>query len=254
MTSIKRTRLLLTSLILLFLISGTIIAVFFAKGYRPSWGQKGSPLVGTGLLAASSYPEQSSVNIDGKLTTTTNDTLNLMPGTYQVEINKEGFMPWKKELVIEKELVTTTNARLFPSAPSLSAVTFSGATLPTPSLDGQRLAFFVVNATQSSNNGLYILSAVSNPLGLDRKPTQIANLPTGHELKDAQLLWSPDGKQILLAFVNQNVVIDSYLLNTDGFNRFPGANDVTIRLPFIFNDWKQELYKIQAATLSKFPD
>ncbi len=62
---------------------------------------------------------------DDKLITATDDTIYLEPGTYQIKIVKDGYAPWEKTMSIEKELVAQTNALLFPSAPSLTPLTFT---------------------------------------------------------------------------------------------------------------------------------
>lgn len=100
-----------------FIGTGAFIAIKFANGYRPT---KNGIIEGTGLLAANSFPSGAQVYINGKLTTATDDTKNLNPGNYTVEIQKDGYITWKKDLIIEKELVTQTNAVLFPSVVSLT--------------------------------------------------------------------------------------------------------------------------------------
>ena len=112
-------RLLLPLLGEIIIISGTFLAIKFAKGYRPDLTNP-RVLKGTGLLVANSFPSGAQVFLNGQLTSATDDTLNLPPGEYQIEIRKEGFSPWSKTLKLEAELVTQTNASLFPTVPSLS--------------------------------------------------------------------------------------------------------------------------------------
>lgn len=252
--NIKRTRLIVTALISLLLLSGTIIAIMFAKGYRPSLNQK--TINGTGLLAASSYPKQASVYINDKLTTTTDDTINLLPETYTIRITKEGFLPWEKTLKIQKELVTTTDARLFPSVPSLTAATFTGVSNPTPSPDGQKIAYIVTSADTANKNGIYILDTSNNPLGFQRQPSQISTTTSQYSLDNAKLLWSPDAKQLLLVFTNpdQTSITASYLLETNTLNNLNTLADVTVRLSFIFSEWEQEVAKHDSNLLKQLPD
>jgi hypothetical protein len=96
---------------------GTYFAVQLGKGYRPTFDGR---LQGTGLLAANSFPPGAQVYIDGKLSTATDDTLNLTPNDYLVEIKKDGYLPWQKTLTLKKELVSQTNATLFKSVASLT--------------------------------------------------------------------------------------------------------------------------------------
>lgn len=256
MLAVKKARMVITVLVSLLLLAGTVIAILFARGYRPTLTSGLTTIEGTGLLAASSYPEGSAVYIDDKLVTSTNDTLNMLPGNYKVRISQEGYLPWEKNLLIQKELVTLTNARLFPSVPSLTALTTSGAQLPTPSPDGQRIAYLVTNAGLAENNGLYILSTGANPLGLERKAQLIARSEPNLALDKVVISWSPDSKQILLVIPTTDGlgVQASYLLEGDRLNQIRTMPDVTVRLPFIFSDWEQELIRRDKDLVSKLPD
>jgi len=80
-------RLLITLISGSLLLAGTLIAIQFAKGYRFS---RQGILQGTGLLAANSFPNGAQVYVNGKLSTATDNTLNLDPGEYDVEIKKDG--------------------------------------------------------------------------------------------------------------------------------------------------------------------
>lgn len=252
MVHTKRARLLITLLITILLTAGTVGAIFFAKGYRPSLNGSDTKIEGTGLLSASSYPEQSSVYIDDKLTTTTNDTLNIFPGTYNIKITKEGFIPWQKPIKIQKELVSLTNARLFPQIPSLTAYTSSGATNTLPSPDGQKIAFFANSQQDIETSGLYTISTNSNLLGFDKKPLLIAKLSQDQQ-KNMDYSWSPDSRQILLYTKDKDKITNSYLLDPDRQNNLTTLADVTVRLPFIFSEWEKLLIKSKNELLKQLP-
>ncbi len=65
--------------------------------------------------------------LDGHLTSATDDNINsLEPKEYDVEIIKEGFIPWKKRLKINEGFVTEVKATLFPAIPTIYPLTFSG--------------------------------------------------------------------------------------------------------------------------------
>ena len=87
---------------LLIGISG--VAYFLAKlasGYRPDFTTK--TMRPTGLLVATSLPTQATIVVNNKtLSAKTTTTISLAPGTYEVEIKKDGFSSWKKNLLIEK--------------------------------------------------------------------------------------------------------------------------------------------------------
>jgi len=239
-------RLFVTLCSAVIILSGTYIAIQFAKGYRPTLN---GDLRSTGLLAVNSFPNGAHVYINGKLTTATDTTMNLEPGTYEVEITKDGFTPWKKTLTIEKELVTQTNALLFPSAPGLTPLTYTGATTITPSPDGQRLLFFVASASAQTKNGLYVMDLTDSVLAFQRGAHQIAQETKGIDLQKAQYVWSPDGSQILLSYEGKNLILDP-----NKMNKLSEISDVSYKLPRMFSEWEEELYKRERSVLIKFPE
>ncbi|MBI2008219.1 PEGA domain-containing protein [Candidatus Amesbacteria bacterium] len=128
-------------------------------------------------------------------TPTTNTTTNLEPGTYQIEIKKDGYQPWKKTLALQAEIVTRASATLFPSVPSLKAITTGGASNPVLSPDGTKVAF-----TQAGK--LYTLDLTESPLGLiSRDPKLLSTV--NYQL--STISWSPDSRQIL----SSNLLIDT---------------------------------------------
>ncbi len=251
--SIKRTRLLLSILVAIALTTGTVTAIYFAKGYRPNL--KGGKIQGTGLLSATSYPNSAQVYIDDKLTTATDDTVNLLPGLFRVRISKEGFISWEKSLKVQAELVATTNARLFPAVPSLSAVTFSGAYSPVPSPDGKKIAYLVRNSQLESDNGLYVMDINSSPFAFSKNPLQIASILRPVDQENLSFIFSPDSKQILLTFLDpkRTVIIRSYLLELDRLTNLNSTADTTIRLPLIFSQWEGLLTQTHLQNLRRLP-
>ncbi|KKS79138.1 MAG: hypothetical protein UV54_C0041G0002 [Candidatus Beckwithbacteria bacterium GW2011_GWA2_43_10] len=229
-------RLLIAIVFLIALILGIAFTIKYAKGYRPSL--KNRTLEGTGLLAANSYPKGATVFLNDRLTTATDDTLNLPPGEYLVKIAKDGYIPWEKTLKLESELVTQTNARLFPSVPNLKPLTFSGVTNPLPSPDGEKIVFSVNDATTDTKNGLYVLDLLDRPFSLNSDPRQISRTSAKYDLAKAQLVWSPDSGQIL-ASLNQGETNEiNLLLSPLNFTDIADFKDVTARLPVIFKEWQ----------------
>jgi len=228
------------------IIGGTYFAIQLAKGYRPTLTGN---LQGTGLLAANSFPNGAQVYLNGKLATATDATVNLDPGEYTIEIKKDGFSTWKKTLTIEKELVTQTNAVLFPAVPGFTPLTYTGAIHVSPSPDGQRLAFYVASASAQAKNGLYVLDLADNLLSVKKGPHQISQEARGFNLSQAIIIWSPDSAQLLLSFEGKNVMLDPNKMNT-----LTELQDVSYKLPRLFSEWEEELYKRERTSLAKFPD
>jgi hypothetical protein len=221
---------------LTIIIGGTILAIQLGKGYRPT--SKG--LTGTGLLAANSFPTGAEVYLNDKLTSATDDTLSLPPGSYKVTIKKDGYLPWEKNLTLKKELVSQTNATLFRSVASLTPLTLNGSANVVPSPDGQKIAYVVATASATAKNGLYIANLSSSLLSLQQGPKQIAKSPTHFDLSKATLIWSPNSSQILLHADAKNTQYN-YVLEADKLNDIDALPDVTARVSIILSQWEEDI-------------
>jgi hypothetical protein len=203
----------------------------------------------TGLLSANSSPTGAQVLIDNKLITATDDTIYLEPGTYQIKIVKDGYTPWEKTMTIEKELVAQTNALLFPSAPSLTPLTFTGAKNISPSPDGQKIVYYTNSASTQSRNGLHVLDVGGNFLPLQKNSRQISEDILSWNLKEASFIWSPDNSQVMMA-ANGHLV----LLSVDRKQNLGSLVDVGIRKKQILSQWEEEMYLRDRQFLAKFPE
>lgn len=240
-----RNRVFMTFFTLILLMAGTYVAIRFAQGYRPT--TSGS-LQGTGLLSANSFPTGSTLYINGNIRSATDTTVNLDPGEYQIEIKKDGYTDWKKTFKIEKELVTQTNALLFPVTPTLTPLTFTGASSITPSPDGEKILFVTASSSASQKNGVYILDLTDNPLTFQRGARQIAPQSTTWDLTAASFLWSPASDQVLVSEGKKNVILDIGKVTT-----LDTAPDVGVSLKQTLAQWEEELYLRERQALMKFP-
>ncbi len=202
--------------------------------------------------AGSSAPASSAaeVYINGKLTTATDNTLNLDPGQYQVEIKKDGYHPWNKNITIAAELVTPTNAQLFPTSPSLDPLTYTGAESVIPSGDGDHLAFTVASASASAKNGLYIQDLTGSPISLNKSARQIARTDGGYDYTKATYTFSPNASELLVAFPSGAHL----LLDVTRFNDISALKDVTVRLSQILSEWELEIARAERTRLIELPD
>jgi dipeptidyl aminopeptidase/acylaminoacyl peptidase len=226
-------------------VAGTVVAIRYAQGYRPT---RSGEVRSTGLLSANSFPNGASLYINGNLTSATDTTLNLAPGEYDIEIKKEGYFPWKKRMLVEKELVAQTNALLFPTAPGLTPLTYMGADHVYPSPDGQKILFTTASASASRNNGVYVLDLSDNPLALQKGPRQIARSTSAFNFEKSNFLWSPDSDQVLVSNSGRNILLDS-----NRFTDVETARDITITLPDLFLSWEDQLAQREQSLLLKFP-
>lgn len=230
-----------------FIAGGTFLMVRYAQGYRPT---RTGAIRGTGLLSANSFPTAAEVYINGKLTTATDNTLNLSPGEYDVEIKKDGYHTWSKKLQIVAELVTETNAQLFPTSPSLEPLTYTGSLEPIPAPDGTKLAFTVASASAVAKNGLYVQELSSSPISLNKTARQIARTESSYDYTKSNYTWSPNGSEILVSFASGAHI----LLDATQFNDLATLKDVTVRLPQILSEWELELAREERVQLLKLPE
>ena len=107
----------------MLLLAGSIL--FYAQGYRFNW--KSMKLVRTGIVDIVSYPKSAQVYIDNKLRDdTTPFAENLLPGVYDIEVKKDGYVNWSTAFRVEAEKVTSfDNIVLFKKDPNLEILTDS---------------------------------------------------------------------------------------------------------------------------------
>jgi len=131
MSKKARTVLFLICLLLFFLTTPLII--LYSLGYRFNWNPSagGIKLTQTGGFGFKIQPKQVKIYIDGKLIKKTDFILgsalveNLLPKRYKVELKKEGYLTWEKNLEIEeKKVVEIKNIILFPE--NIDFVALSG--------------------------------------------------------------------------------------------------------------------------------
>ncbi len=238
--------------VLVFLITFLIVAgagtasILYARGYRLGMIQKKVSLIPRGILVVNSDPNGAQVFINGEFETATNNTISLTPATYDVQIRKDGFLSWEKRIKIEKETVTQVDAFLIASAPSLTALTFSGVFNPKPTSDFSKIAYGILpNSDNGERAGLWVLETVNLPLGFNRDPRQI----TDGDLRNAKWEWSPDGREILLS---SNTGI--FLLDTQKYTVQNQRVNVASQIATIKEEWDKKAEKKLNSQLSQLDD
>lgn len=246
----KRSLLIIVS-VFTFVIVGTYLTILFANGYRPNLNSNNITLDATGLFSVTSKPKGASVYIDDKLTTATDDTLNLSPKDYFIKIVKDGYLPWQKSIQIKKELVYQSDAQLFRSAPDLSPITLAGAINPIISPDYSKIIYSVASASAEVDNGLYLIELSNIPLSLNKNtPRQLAPNYSHVDWSKATFSFSPDSRKVLVSFSNNS---QNYLLNLDNTLNSVSLVDVTARLSIIKAEWLTLEQTIVQTRLAQLP-
>lgn len=228
------TRVVIAGLIAVFVISGTFLAVKFSQGYKIDFIKQS--LVSNGILVTNSDPKGADVLVDRKLKTATNNSLSLIPNNYSIEINKDGFVPWKKEMAVEKELVTLADAFLFPKVPDLKPLTFDEVINPQISKDHSRIVF--ATGSTPNNPGLWIIDLGNSLFGIERPIFQIASTKdTLIDFTKAVFFWSPDSRQVILQPFQSTKI---YLLDPTRTNMITASSDVSKTFDIIKQTWQKE--------------
>ncbi len=239
------------------ILGAVIVAIFLARGYQVDIHKKS--FTSTGILVATSDPDGAEIYINGVLTSATNNSLNLEPATYDILIEKDGYSSWRKEMTIKAGEVLKTNAFLFPKVPDLSPISFSGASNPTVSPDGTKVAFTVASAS-GEKNGIWILDMSRGLL--------IAPLISGGDLKqiyqntpllslsNQKLLWGSSSKELIAySGATPSMATPSssplYLLKTEENNQSPQV--VNAAFKDILSSWEEEETARKQAQLLKLP-
>lgn len=245
----RRSRFFITLIVGIILTGGSILAIQIAKGYRPNIKQMS--LKGMGLLSSTSFPKSAQVFVDDRLSSVTDDTLYLNPGTYQVKIIKNGYNTWSKTIPVKAEIVSITDARLFPSIPSSNPLTFYKIDSPLISPDGTKIIYLQTGSPFETDNGLYVMSFSSTIIG--NQITQISDLAS-FDYSKTEFLWSPDSSQLLALTNDGKKVISARLLNPKTLNNTKNLVDQTIRLPLILSQWQEQVDKIRQNRIKDFPE
>ena len=241
-------------LILIFsfvFILGLIIA--YGRGYRLNFNEK--TLTSTGILAITSSPKAAKIFINGEFKGATDSNLTLSPGKYQVEIKKEGYTSWKKEVILKGEWVVPINAVLFSLNPSLSPLTNLGINKAFP-LDNTDKILIFSQKNDLESDGIYLFE---NPKTTINILPPLKLLVTKKKLPEvdfetAEVVFSPDYKEAIVIFTNQSTFFKSqtaYLLSLDQENQEPF--DVTTSKETLISTWEKEKQERLLKILNTYP-
>ena len=250
MSKPSKRSLLVIFFVLIFIIVTTIGITFFANGYQISTKGKISFLA-TGIISATSKPKGASVYVDEKLLATTDNAINLPPGNYNIKIVKDGYLPWQKNIQVQKEIAYQTNTQLFRSSPDLKPLNVTGAINPVVSPDGSLIVFSVASASAAKTNGLYLIGLSDNVVFLIKNEAKqlSSNLPN-LDWSKFTFTFSPNSKQILAHNATNN---SNYLIDLSTTTDFKNLYDVTAKLSLIKEDWDLQEQQIIKNNLTLLP-
>jgi len=101
----RRQRFFLVISLVMFFILAVPLALLYAQGYAFDWQKK--KIVVTGGLYFKSIPKKAIVYLNQKKKKKTPCFIKrLLPGEYQIRIEKEGYFPWFKKMTVHSYLVS----------------------------------------------------------------------------------------------------------------------------------------------------
>lgn len=218
MTSKARKILFWIFVIIFFLAAPTL--VLYSQGYRVNWPPQPSQkmIVKTGGLFIKALPKQANLYINGDFIKKTDfffgSTLveNLLPRTYKVELKKDNYQTWEKNLnIAEGQVTEAKQIILFPQSitPTIIARNILSFWI---SPNGQKIAIMANN-----NNG-WEMELYETAQNVTSRLFSSDNLPKEASIKD--LKWTDDSLSLNFQ-VAQNGQINYYSVNTENTPSIP---------------------------------
>jgi len=219
------------------LLSVTAIVFFIAQGKRISVSEKKLEIKGTGIINIKSYPDGAKILLNGEPKNATNSVISgLSEGKYRLDIVKEGFVTWTKQVPVYNGLVTPIDALLISKTPKIEPLTNVGITRSTIANNSAKIVFSV---QQSQKPGLYIIQLQNNltvnifktnaeALVLDTIDTKFSNA--------TDIKWAPDDSEILVKLADES----NYLISTNTFQSNISPID-TETIDKIMKNWQDEI-------------
>ncbi len=238
----KKTRFLVSAASLVILVLGTVIGIMLVQGF--TFDTKTNKVIQTGVLVVNSVPNGAQIFIDDRYQDITNTSISYLPSKkYKIQLKKEGYVPWEKELEIDNKIITEVEAILWPAIPSVNPVTTTGAINLKASPDGLKAAYGV-RFNEQEKAGLWIIDMAKRTVfsGASTEFTQIARNTNALDFSTADYVWSPDSKQILVTLQENKDPNPrfqrNYILDTTRLNNNP--SDITLTKEGILETWLEE--------------
>ena len=230
---------------------GFVIA--YGRGYR--WSFKNKSLTPTGIISVNSNPNAAKVFVNDQLKGVTNINLTFSPGDYKIEIKKDGYTTWSKNIKLKGELVYTADVQLFPLNPTLSPLTNLGITKTVPVDQTEKIILFSDN-NDPTKDGIYLFDASKRTLSLFPPLKLLAlkkDLPLDEvDFNNTNVFFSADYKEAIIDF-NLNLASNKALLfSLDSENN--SLFDVTNSKETLIAAYEEEKIKEINKVLEAFPD
>ncbi len=212
--------------------------IAYARGYRFNIDER--TISSTGILSVTSDPKPASVFLDKELVGATDENLTLPYGQYTIEVRKEGYTSWRKNISLKGEIVMSLNAILFSKNPSLTPLTNLGVNVVLPIENTDKLVL-VSQTGDAEKDGIYLFEPSNRPAVIF-PPLKLlltaALLPIDVDMVTATADFAPNHRQSILTFIREDETTISYLIALDQENT--ELVDVTSSRDNIVAAWQEE--------------
>lgn len=232
MTKRSRTLLFFTLCFLFFTITPSLI--FYSLGYAVDFEKK--KIVQTGAIFISTEPGEVNVLMSGKQKGKTGIIFkklfkkNILPKTYTIELKKDGYHSWKKNLEIKEKLTTEIrNIFLFQENPQKQLVLEKKIKEYYPSPDNKKIAYLTsenqINILnfENKNDKLIFSSEKLDKLTKLSWSENSKNIYFKTELKKvfSNYVWQEETETL----INLDKIISKNTYNPIGFSWHPKNSD-----------------------------
>lgn len=243
------------SVVLLVLGAVCLGIIFYASGYKINW--KARTIDKTGMLVINSQEDGLKIFIDKKQINATQGrsavvfsssyTASMLPGEYDLEIQKDGRVPYDEHITVEKELVTKIdNVLMLPDKVPDEAFLDKELNSYSFSPDGKKIVY------QTSDGKVLVYN-------IETKQEKMLDEKTFQD-KIVSYTWDDSSSRVILK-INKKEGSFYYILDSDGISNSFFLQDKMSFLPFFDNIYfspssldeffgtsKKDLYKINISS------
>lgn len=238
-------RRILLLVIIIFFVIITPIILLYAQGFRYDFKQ--NKLIKVGLLYIETTPKTSSIYLNDKLIKKNTPVRlnNLIPGEYNLKVEKDGYFDWEKNVKIEPESASIYNdIILFKNNKNIQKLSDDNIKLINSSPDLKKI-IYLINDQNLNTLKLFNTNSGNTETVKTILPANIDNI-----------IWSADSKKILIRTSDEK-----YFVYDIGNNQFTRLSDIFENLlsnvkwsddvSFIYAVSNNKLYKINYSTSEK---
>lgn len=213
-----------------FIVLGTIIAIYYIKGYRLT--SDGS-VERTGVISVNTNPAFSSVYLDEKqLGRSPQTESSVEVGQHSIRVERDGYKTWSRNIAVFEGKSTPLSAYLYKNEIAENPVLKIDETIVNILQDQRRQNLFILATKTTETNQIvkiYRYNTKSLPL-INSDTTLLLDIQIALDAKLPSMEVSPNGQNILLSFTEttqEDLYSGDYLLVTNStqgkLNKIPSS-------------------------------